>query len=75
MKYLLVIAVVFVFAWVWRASRTKNLGEQAQKKKKPADPVNMVACTRCGVHLPASDAVAGAKGTYCSVAHRQSAEP
>jgi hypothetical protein len=29
----------------------------------------MVACATCGLNLPRSEAVVGADGLYCSVAH------
>lgn len=29
----------------------------------------MVACRHCGLHLPASDALAGPDGPYCSAEH------
>jgi uncharacterized protein len=35
----------------------------------------MVACAHCGLHLPATDAVQGKQGIYCSNAHRQAREP
>jgi uncharacterized protein len=32
----------------------------------------MVRCAHCGLHLPATDALAGPDGAvYCSTAHRQ----
>lgn len=30
----------------------------------------MVQCARCGVHLPASEALTGGDRTYCCSAHR-----
>ncbi|MFD2377036.1 PP0621 family protein [Ottowia pentelensis] len=34
----------------------------------------MVACARCGVHVPQSSAVSGRAGLYCCEAHRREAE-
>lgn len=31
----------------------------------------MVRCTHCGIYLPASDALPGAAGVYCSNEHRR----
>jgi uncharacterized protein len=39
-----------------------------------AAPQAMVRCAHCGLHLPASDAIAGSDdAAYCSAAHRQAA--
>ena len=75
MKFLLVFLVVLVIAWRWRSWREAS--QLAVKRKKPVvpDATTMVACRQCGVHLPSGDAVVGALGSYCSVAHRLSMEP
>ena len=76
MKYLLVLAVVFVAIWVWRHNRRSELDEVRRNAPPPkqATPVVMVACTRCGTHLPQGDAVQGRRGAYCSHEHRQQIE-
>ena len=75
MKYLLVFLVVFVVAWRWRSGRNEQLQSHAQQKAaRLAEPATMVACRRCGVHLPEQDAVSGTHGSYCSTAHRAAAE-
>ncbi len=75
MKFLLVFLVVLVIAWRWRSWR--EAGQLAVKRKKPVvpDATTMIACHQCGVHLPAGEAIVGAQGSYCSVAHRLSVEP
>ncbi len=75
MKFLLVFLVVLVIAWRWRTWREAS--QWTAKRKSTAVPAAaaMVACHQCGVHLPASDAVVGTQGSYCSVAHRLSMEP
>ncbi|SEK60474.1 uncharacterized protein SAMN05216359_102361 [Roseateles sp. YR242] len=45
----------------------------------PATPVEpepeaMVRCTACGMHFPASDALPGRGGQFCSAEHRASFE-
>jgi uncharacterized protein len=75
MKYLLVVAVVAVAFWLWRNNR-QNAKVQ-QKKSAPAQPKApqvgppqpMLQCAACGVHLPATDAVVGKRGSYCTAAH------
>jgi len=79
MKYLIVLFVVALAIWLWRRNRREEM-EEAAKAAKPAarprvgEPQAMVRCAHCGLHLPASDAIAGpGGGVYCSIAHRQAA--
>ena len=84
MKYLLVFAVLWVAIWLWRKNRREEMREAEREQKAaraqrppaaPAAPQAMLRCAHCGVHLPASDAIAGPGETvYCSAAHRQAAE-
>ncbi|CAN7641003.1 PP0621 family protein [Variovorax sp. LjRoot84] len=78
MKYLLVLAVVFVAIWLWR----KNRRDEMRSRPPPPPPATpavgapqaMVRCAHCGLHLPAADAISGPDGAvYCSAAHRQAA--
>jgi uncharacterized protein len=75
MKYLLVLAVVAVAFWVWRNNRQSA---KVESKKPPPAHSNavqpMLQCAACGVHLPASDALVGRKGSYCSAAHQKQLE-
>lgn len=78
MKYLLLLAVVVVFAWHWRATRRADIAER-QRKVHPAPgpaagPVDMVQCAHCNLHLARPDAVRGGRGSYCSAEHRTLAE-
>ncbi|SFC02012.1 uncharacterized protein SAMN05216344_10794 [Polaromonas sp. OV174] len=77
MKYLLVMALVLVVAWLWRHNRQAEI-----KEAKPAAPApqpkgqgvtEIVACDLCQVHLPKSEALIGSHGIYCSDAHRRQA--
>jgi uncharacterized protein len=75
MKYLLVVAVMAVAFWLWRNNRQS--AKVQQKKSAPAKsnatgigpPQPMLQCAACGVHLPATDAVVGKRGSYCTSAH------
>jgi len=73
MKFLLVFAVVWIGIWVWRQGRRAELRERkapaASRANELGPPQEMVACARCGLHLPAPDAVQGSRGSYCSAAH------
>jgi uncharacterized protein len=82
MKYLLIFIVLFIAIWLFRKGQRKEEQEAARKarpvpQKTPPTvgaPQAMLRCAHCGLHLPATDAIAGPAGVYCSVAHRQAAE-
>lgn len=87
MKYLLVLVLALGLLWLWRHNRqaaqkaaeadkankaaeaNKAAGRPARHRQQPA--VEIVACTVCGLHLPQSDAVTDARGSYCCDAHRR----
>ena len=73
MKYFLLFAVFFIFAWHWRSSRRAEIAERQRKvhpsAKPPADPMAMVQCAHCQVHLGQTESVLGRKGRYCSPEH------
>ena len=78
MKYLLVVAVVWI---AFHLRRNNRIAEQ-RKANPPRAPENtldkpqdMVRCPVCDLHLPRTDAVAGQRGAYCGEAHRNQAEP
>jgi uncharacterized protein len=74
MKYLLVLAVVFVAIWIWRKNRREEMKSRPPPPAPPpavGAPQAMVRCAYCGLHLPAADAITGPSGVYCSTAHRQ----
>ena len=81
MKYLLVLALVFVVFWVWRKNREAEQDEAAAARPRAPQPganaatgiTEVVACDVCQVHLPKSEALIGSKGIYCSDAHRRQA--
>ena len=75
MKYLIVVAVLAVAFWLWRNNRQNAKVQQkksapVQTKPPPVGPPQpMLQCAACGVHLPATDAVVGRRGSYCTAAH------
>lgn len=76
------VLLLAILAGVWLIKRQQLRGEQrgAQQPATPARrrlmrPKPMVACAHCGMHVPDDEAIAGQRGTYCSPAHRQAAEP
>jgi len=74
MKFLLVILVVLVGIWLWRSNRQADPKLHRQKAKAAPEPLDMVRCTLCSVHVPSVDAVQGKKGTYCCADHLHRAE-
>lgn len=84
MKYLLVLAVVWVAYWIWRKNHMPPPHQPPRppvppKAAAPSQatagvPVVMVACLHCGTHLPEDEAVRGQAGPYCSAEHRQQHE-
>lgn len=70
MKYLIVILVVVVAAWMLARSRRSGRST-ARTRADGASPLAMVQCKHCGVHLPRAEAVVGDYGgTFCSEEHR-----
>lgn len=75
MRVLLIFAIVLVLAWGWRVSRKAKMVQAKPPQKPLAEPINIVQCSHCGVHLQQSDLFPGTKGGYCSLEHRTLAEP
>lgn len=77
MKYLVLLGVVLAVLWLLRQAR-KNARPEASTPPATApkhEPTEIVACARCGVHLPRDQALPGARGhSYCCAAHLQESE-
>lgn len=73
MKLLVVLLAVLAGVWLWqRGRRLKHSDQQPRKAARGTLP--MIRCTRCGIHVPGDEVVAGRRGSYCSVTHRREAE-
>jgi uncharacterized protein len=74
MKFLLLVAIVLLVAWLWRGNRAEEERESATAAPRPAPPQRqqeMAQCPVCSVHLPRSDALPGPEGRlYCCAEHR-----
>jgi uncharacterized protein len=72
MKYLLVIVVIGVVLWLMFGMKRRVGQPPPQSGGRAAGQLpKMVACARCGVHLPDKEAPHDADGRpYCSDAHR-----
>ena len=77
----LLVGVVAWFAWqAWRRAQRASLEREAREAgrvagegeggsdERLAEPI--VRCARCGVHLPASEALPDGDAVYCGPAHR-----
>ena len=71
MRYLLLLLVALLIVWKWRTARSSRSDRQAPRAD---EPIEMVACAFCGLHLAKKDAVTGGRGFYCSAAHQRSHE-
>jgi uncharacterized protein len=75
MKYLLVLAVLWVGVWAWR--RGRNTNRPTAERNTAVAQEEMVRCAHCGLHLPRGDALQDAGKTpavYCSAEHRARSE-
>lgn len=61
------IALIATAIWLWRRLAKPRAGKRAPEKATEAPP--MVRCAHCGVHVPASGALANADRWYCSRQH------
>ncbi len=75
MKFALLVLLVLIGFLLWR--NRQPLGRPAEKSTSHpnTEPLNMVRCALCSVHVPVIDAVQGKNGAYCCADHRQTAEP
>lgn len=76
MKFLLLLVVVGIAIWMFKARHRvpgpKKPPPSARPGAPAADATPMLACAHCGVHLPKTDAVFDPAGrVYCSAAHQQ----
>ncbi len=52
-----------------RASDPEGAGRRAQEKPDPALPLRLVSCARCGLQLPADEALERGGQPYCGQDH------
>jgi len=71
MRYLLLLLLALLIAWQWRTARSSRSDRQTPRAD---EPIEMVACVFCGIHLAKQEALAGGRGFYCSAAHQRNHE-
>jgi len=72
MKALLMLAVIAGAVWLWR-SRQAGLNRPA-KPSAPPQPLDMVRCQQCGVHIASNESIEGKRGAYCCQEHLRESE-
>ena len=61
------IALIAAAFWLWRKFKAGNI---ANTHRPPLDdPLKMVRCAHCGVHLPSDRALHRGQLWFCSAAH------
>jgi uncharacterized protein len=68
MGRLIVLILLVVFA-VWLIRRALRGSAAGKAQAKPPLPGDLVACARCGVHLPRAEAHLAAGLPYCGEEH------
>jgi len=68
-KALLILLLVLGGVWLWRSSQASSSDSKpaAPPAGPPPEPLDMVRCSQCGMHVPGNEAIAGKQGMYCSV--------
>lgn len=69
LKLLLLIAIVFVAALIFRAY--KRSLDQSAPSGRVAQPEDMVKCAHCGVNMPRSEAIFSSGDFYCTPEHQK----
>jgi len=60
------IALIAAAFWLWRKFKTS---QQSPAEPRLQDPLKMVRCAHCGVHLPNDRALSRGQEWYCSQQH------
>lgn len=74
MSLKLLVLVLAVLFGLWLFQRGRRVKAPKQEAKAQGKALPMVRCAHCGVHVPGHEATTGARGSYCSAAHRRESE-
>jgi len=66
-KFLFFVLIALVIYMLLKQPRRRDGAD----RRPPAAPESMVACARCGLHIPASESVEAAGRHYCCQEHRR----
>ncbi len=75
MKGLVFLLLFLVMAWRWRTWREAQAPKRVPPQPAAPKTIDTLACRQCGLHVPHADAIQGAQGAYCCIAHRALLEP
>lgn len=74
MKLVVLLLIALAGVWLWQRGRRGGGARTAARPAGKNQALPMARCARCGMHVPASEAVAGRQGSYCCAGHRREAE-
>jgi len=72
-KYLLLLLLVGYGVWRWRVGQRARAAPPRPAGLAQAEPIAVVACARCGLHVPITQAVTSGARYFCSASHREAA--
>lgn len=73
MKYMVLLLAILAGVWLIKRQQVRKPPAAGRPQQQvPTTP--MLACQRCGMHVPQQEAIQGRRGTYCCQAHRQADE-
>ncbi len=73
MKYLLLLLLVGYVVWRWRTGQRARTVPPRPAGPVQTEPIAMVACAGCGLHVPITQAVTAGAQYFCSASHREAA--
>ncbi len=71
MSKLILLLFLGLLAYLVFKGFQRAAARRERSKGSPQTPERMVACARCGVHLPESEALEDAGQRFCSEEHRR----
>lgn len=71
MKFVLFVVALLALLWLIKGSVARRVPPPPPRDAaRPPEPLPMVSCALCGLHLPRHDALPGRGGVFCGEAHR-----
>lgn len=71
MSKLILLLVLGLLAYLVFKGFQRSAARRERREDAQRSPERMVACARCGVHLPESEAIEDDGRRYCSEEHRR----
>lgn len=74
MKFVVFVIAVLVLLWLLKGARGRGVPPPERRadaaRDASAEPLPMVTCAVCGLHLPRNESLPGRGGVFCGEAHR-----